>query len=967
MLQDEYDKYVFELQEMHPEAVPMSIEQFKQQAVSSMANGGIMRLGYANGQLVQPGLGRPGYGGVDWDEGGDTPMPGGGHGSGHEAATGGGQDHDWSNDIGTVGTTYTPPPPRPTDDGPPGPPVTTGITSITNPAFKKHVAKQNFYANLKKGPSMDVSTRQWYDADGNPIDNPYINPELASMVKPVAELKTEKILGTEWAKTPIQWDDIETGRAIGSQKVFDKLKADPTINTWGDLYQAGLSGQIEDIGGAQIMTRNPEGLAALGKEMPYGMELGKHRSLGDLEVEDLYERIPGAGASKYHVNVPLIGEEKTRGTFGLTGRGKGDFLQKDVEEKLRAEGWLAEGGIARLGYANGQLVQPGPGRPGYQGRPGGFEETKAAGESYAAAKAADPQRGAEDWQEDALQQHRIQQEARGEGEKQRKYEAEAKAYQEAKEKKEKKEEKEKEELSWWDKKRAESAKKSLKKLMVHKMRGSPITFPSILGAFKGPMSDKDFEEKYGMSYEDFANINPMHMEAIFGSVKDKVSQAERDDIRRISGGLGSENLHKQDVWEDIYYGDKGPPQPGGGGDGPEYLPKKLVLPDETPDEETPDDDDDIPTGPINASGIASTYNLTGVGDMYGYLPPSGAGTTYKPITNTYGELTYGAADGGRVPAAYGGRMGYAGGGDIRQRYLFGGLGKLFKGITKPFKGITRGIKKLTKSKAGKMAIMAALMGAPFGGGPGATWFGKGSGWGALTGGGKGPGIMGNIKKMIMGTPIRSMTSEGARNYTKGGLWNWIKDHPWQSTGFGLGLLSLLDKGGDENDMWNKWLAEKQAQDEHWIPRFDPSNFRRIEFSADGGRIGYDRGGYLHDDEEDTDYARAIRALSYRPRAQEGGLMNLGGMEKDYRNDGGFVPIGGQERADDVPARLSKNEFVFTADAVRAAGGGDIDAGAEIMENVMENLEQGGEISQQSQGLEGARDMFATSQRLEGVL
>ena len=42
-------------------------------------------------------------------------------------------------------------------------------------------------------------------------------------------------------------------------------------------------------------------------------------------------------------------------------------------------------------------------------------------------------------------------------------------------------------------------------------------------------------------------------------------------------------------------------------------------------------------------------------------------------------------------------------------------------------------------------------------------------------------------------------------------------------------------------------------------------------------------------------------------AQEGGLMNLGGMEKDYREEGGFVPIGGKEKADDVPARLSKNE------------------------------------------------------------
>ena len=102
-------------------------------------------------------------------------------------------------------------------------------------------------------------------------------------------------------------------------------------------------------------------------------------------------------------------------------------------------------------------------------------------------------------------------------------------------------------------------------------------------------------------------------------------------------------------------------------------------------------------------------------------------------------------------------------------------------------------------------------------------------------------------------------------------------------------------------------------------------------------------------------------------AQEGGLMDMGGMEKDYRNGRGFVAIGGKERADDVPARLSKNEFVFTADAVRNAGGGDIDKGAEIMENMMGHLEQGGKVSKESQGLKGARQMFATSQRLEEVL
>jgi len=96
-------------------------------------------------------------------------------------------------------------------------------------------------------------------------------------------------------------------------------------------------------------------------------------------------------------------------------------------------------------------------------------------------------------------------------------------------------------------------------------------------------------------------------------------------------------------------------------------------------------------------------------------------------------------------------------------------------------------------------------------------------------------------------------------------------------------------------------------------------------------------------------------------AAEGGLMSLGGMEKDYRNEGGFVPLGKKEKADDVPARLSKNEFVFTADAVRNAGGGDIDAGAEVMQNMMENLESGGEISEESQGAQG---MYNNMQQLQ---
>jgi hypothetical protein len=158
--------------------------------------------------------------------------------------------------------------------------------------------------------------------------------------------------------------------------------------------------------------------------------------------------------------------------------------------------------------------------------------------------------------------------------------------------------------------------------------------------------------------------------------------------------------------------------------------------------------------------------------------------------------------------------------------------------------------------------------------------------------------------------------------------------------------------------------------------------------AEGGRIGYDNGGVAGMREAlknkgydwlDTADDMTVRQIFnsemgtwtdssvWRPGKQEGGLMDLGGMEKDYRNDGGFVPIGEYEKKDDVPARLSKNEFVFTADAVRGAGGGDIDKGAEIMENVMKNLEQGGQISEDTQGLAGAQEMFGVSERLSEVV
>jgi len=119
----------------------------------------------------------------------------------------------------------------------------------------------------------------------------------------------------------------------------------------------------------------------------------------------------------------------------------------------------------------------------------------------------------------------------------------------------------------------------------------------------------------------------------------------------------------------------------------------------------------------------------------------------------------------------------------------------------------------------------------------------------------------------------------------------------------------------------------------------PAGTNQFGYPSGGVRVGKAEGGIMETEE-----------------ASE--MIDMNGNEKDYRDEGGFVAMGGEERADDVPARLSKNEFVFTADAVRNAGGGDIDRGSEVMQNLMDNLEQGGQVSEDSQGLGGGEEMMS---------
>jgi len=135
-----------------------------------------------------------------------------------------------------------------------------------------------------------------------------------------------------------------------------------------------------------------------------------------------------------------------------------------------------------------------------------------------------------------------------------------------------------------------------------------------------------------------------------------------------------------------------------------------------------------------------------------------------------------------------------------------------------------------------------------------------------------------------------------------------------------------------------------------------SDLGNSEKYKNGGRIKYAEGGSSTEQQKRENYFDLKRdefmSLSeylvspmsdadLRKGKAEGGMMNLamGGMpaEMDLR-PGGFVPIGKKEKADDVPARLSKNEFVFTADAVRAAGGGSVNKGAQKMYDLMHSLE-----------------------------
>src|SRR6056300_744831 len=306
-------------------------------------------------------------------------------------------------------------------------------------------------------------------------------------------------------------------------------------------------------------------------------------------------------------------------------------------------------------------------------------------------------------------------------------------------------------------------------------------------------------------------------------------------------------------------------------------------------------------------GMFDPYSATNLTGSYGVMLDGNLYKSEQDAIDALGIERYNQL------MADGGRAGFMDGGmpdDFIGGLADGNLdemGRQMYGLGKLVKKATRAVKKIVKSPVGKAALAFGMY--------------------------------------KFGAPL--FKSEGFKNF-------FLKD-----AGRKFALDNLSSKGilagiGGISALSGLMSQPEEDEEETYYrgPGLDIDAIRRDPYAARGAAYGfYAEGGNV----------KEPVAKDTMP------LLDMKGMEKDYRADGGFVPIGRMERADDVPARLSKNEFVFTADAVKNAGDGDVDKGAEVMYNMMKNLESGGKVSEESQGLDGARDMFQTSKRLEEVL
>ena len=254
----------------------------------------------------------------------------------------------------------------------------------------------------------------------------------------------------------------------------------------------------------------------------------------------------------------------------------------------------------------------------------------------------------------------------------------------------------------------------------------------------------------------------------------------------------------------------------------------------------------------------------------------------------------------------------------RQGYFLGGIGDALKGAVK---GVAKGISGILKSDVGKLGLLAA------------------GGFGLA---GKGPlaGLLG-ANSFLRSTALPAAQSffGGEKTLGKtlgvmaggtvlGGVLGSLSPEEQEEVSSGRNVSAL--RGKLTTAYQN--LGYKESE----IPALVENDLSEYTSGAggyaNGGRIGYAMGT-----DQIVNQASGIMGLPQRTN-------KAGVKELDLRESGGFIPpVGVKEKADDIPAMLSNNEFVFTADAVRGMGDGNVNKGAQRMYDMMKKLEKGGRV------------------------
>jgi hypothetical protein len=261
----------------------------------------------------------------------------------------------------------------------------------------------------------------------------------------------------------------------------------------------------------------------------------------------------------------------------------------------------------------------------------------------------------------------------------------------------------------------------------------------------------------------------------------------------------------------------------------------------------------------------------------------------------------------------------------RQLYGLGSLVKsIGKGIKSAVKGVTRTIKK------NPMLALAAFNFAPMLAG-GKPFLGLGSlkgSMGTIPGFSKALGLkegadLANTAKVFAGGSLLGSVLNQAEETGDTDITRNVDALRTKLTNAYRNQQTFADEADEEAAIANQVEID--------LSEYNKDMARGV--MATGGRAGYALG---------TPEQNAIKAS---------GIMGLplnqnpaGITELDLRETGGFIPpVGVKEKADDIPAMLSNNEFVFTADAVRGMGGGNVNKGAQRLYDQMKMLEKGGRV------------------------